>query len=273
MSQSLIRVSNALKKHVPKEIEIVKKPSEADVQFLHYIGHGCLEFLEAPEIVVIQYCYKIIENKELMHKIWEKARLVWSYYDLPLNEYYLSPLGIDPDFVAYAPNSNLRDLGVMTSGYLSGKDCEAIEEVAIAADILDVPVMHLGPDKPGGMKRFLPNWNSINGVSDSELAETYGRCKWVSGLRYIEGFELPILEGLVCGARPIVFDRPEMRYWYEGHVEFVPETYGKELVKHLVEILKREPKPVTPEERIQVLNKFNWKIILNGLWERLLNAT
>ncbi|HWI70162.1 MAG TPA: hypothetical protein VNS88_17650, partial [Nitrospiraceae bacterium] len=79
-----------------------------------------------------------------------------------------------------------------------------------------------------------------------------------------------VLEGLMCGARPIVFDRPDMRQWYEGHAVFIPECSGPDLTQELIEVMSHEPDPVMSIEREIILERFSWKPIVRGFWEQVL---
>jgi 2-polyprenyl-3-methyl-5-hydroxy-6-metoxy-1,4-benzoquinol methylase len=275
------RVSDALTARPAPGVEIVDNPKAANVQVLHVVGDGqhAMEVAGHPKnYAVIQYCYASAHAKmEDLIKLWRGAKTVWSYYDLQSvvpsgTPFYQAPLGVDEAF-RQPFNGKPRGVGILTSGYVSGPGAEAIEEVAIAADRLRLPVVHLGPEDIVGMKSRHGDWQSVSGITDTELADLYRQSRWVSGLRYIEGFELPVLEGLCCGARPIVFDRPDMRQWYDGHAVFIPELQGEELVDCLEEVLSSEPEPVTAEEQKSILERFDWGRILPGFWNKMLHPT
>lgn len=272
LSRAMYRVANALKKYAPAGIDIVEDVKKADLQILHTIGFGVLRFLEAPRYAVIQYCFKSANTKNQKNLeqywfdlLWNKSYFTWSYYKFNLPSFYYAPLGIDEDFLDR--KNFIRTNGVITSGYVSLPGQEAIEEVAIAANDAGITTIHIGPNKPQGMKTFPPSWSNKFNISDKELATLYNQSRWVSGLRYIEGFELPVIEGLACGARPIVFDRPEMRSWFDGHAVFIPECSGNELIERLIEIFSSEPEPITEEERKVIIEKFNWEKIIKGFWK------
>jgi glycosyltransferase involved in cell wall biosynthesis len=110
----------------------------------------------------------------------------------------------------------------------------------------------------------------VHAISDGALAELYATSTWVSGLRHVEGFELPAAEGLVCGARPLVFDQPGMREWYRGLGVFVAELQGEKLIRLLTELFHQSPLPVSQEEREEALRRFDWERIAKGFWEALL---
>jgi len=283
LSRAMGRVANALKRYAPKGIEIVENPEQAEVQILHAIGsHAARRWVKSPNFIVIQYCYNSADHS--WKEMWSKTKMVWSYYNLKkilpdhINFYY-SPLGIDDVFINNGENFP-RDIDIMTSGYVTGIRGEAIEEVAIAADKLGLTVKHLGPNKIVNQKtlkiqepmEFKPglNWSAVNGISDKELAKIYKRSRWVSGLRHIEGFEFPIIEGLACGARPIAFDHPEMRHWYDGHAVFIPECNGEDLVKELIKVMSHNPWFVTEEEKKVIIEKFDWAKIIKGFWNEVM---
>lgn len=268
----MIRVANALSLHAPKHVTIVDRRDDADLVVTHVIGPG-----DVPDQteVVIQYCLLTagLDDAAWISR-WNSAKLVWSYYDLPSIvgqngfSFYHAPLGVDDAFIGRVEKAP-RDIGILTSGYVAGPSAEAIEEVALASWMLNLSLVHLGPKTIEGMK-FQSRFPTIHDVRDEELASYYRRCNWVSGLRHTEGFELPIVEGLCCGARPIVFDRTDMHQWYAGHAAFVPERTGHELVKDLLEILSEPPEPVEEDERQWAIERFSWKPIVKGFWERAL---
>ena len=226
MSQAMFRVARALKQYAPLDVRIVLDPKEADYQVLHVIGPDALLYRsEARATVAIQYCFisaGFEAHRDAWIDWWKQQRLVWSYYDLspyvPWPRMYYAPMGIEP--ATFKLQRGSRDVGAMTSGYVTGPGAEAIEEVGLAAAKHGMSILHLGPVPETRDKSPMvtpPGWMNLHGVSDHVLAEAYGRSRWVSGLRHVEGFELPALEGLACGARPVLFDRPEMRAWFKGH--------------------------------------------------------
>lgn len=274
LSRAMQRVACALERCAPDDVIIVQDPREADLTVLHVIGLEALEvFPKNKPFAAIQYCTGGGEDLSAWRPLWERAALVWSYYDLAAHmpsdaRFYRAPMGIDPVFRQPSrPWPPGRDVTVLTSGYVNGKGQEAIEEPWRAAQALNGVATHLGP-RPDGVSDDLRM--SINyKLSDDGLRRLYHRCKYIASLRYVEGFEMPAVEGLACGARPIVFDRPDMRHWYENHALFVPECSGPPLIEHLRQAMSFEPRPVAPEERASVLARFDWRAIVGGFWSRV----
>lgn len=289
LSQAMYRVGRALHAYAPKDVQFVDSTDDAELVVLHVIGHPETAGLtqkfkdEKKQYVIIQYCMRTTQkpNTSDWLDIWRGSRLTWSYYDLsrlveedgnhfPVDiRFFQSPLGLDDAFRKPFIETD-RTIGIMTSGYVTAYCAEAIEEAAYAADSLGMTMTHLGPI-PEGFSRALPgNWSAVNSITDEALAKLYRSSKWVSGLRHGEGFELPALEGLACGARPILFDRPEMRQWYGKYGVFVPECHGEELEQHLMNVLRTEPMPVTAHERQEVCEFFDWSKIVSQFWKRVL---
>jgi hypothetical protein len=275
----MVRVAHGLRNHAPSSIAFVDDPKDADVEVLHVIGPEALTYeTPARALVPIQYCVGSAIGGDVSgwFPLWTRTKFVASYYDLrhkmpPGVRFLHMPLGVDSSLFNMNGSNTRRDIGVMTSGYVTGPGAEAIEEVARAAHANGMRTLHLGP-VPVGLTAPLneQTWGNVNGISDRELVRFYRRCQWVSGLRYIEGFELPVLEGLACGARPIVFDRADMHQWFDGHAVFVPECFGKELIDILTGVMAQPPDPVSWEEYAEVLSYFNWEIIADRFWAEVL---
>lgn len=286
LSIAMARVALALRKTAPEGVEVVDSLARADVQVLHAVSpQQAVDALAAPSYAVVQYALEAVaaggrnvpvaDVVAAWGALWAGARAVWSYYDLPQAPAglpaYIAPLGVDSrTFVK--PAKGVRDIGVITSGYVTGPGAEPIEEVALAAHAAGLTVVHVGPAQVEGMTARVPGWTSVQGISDTELAQLYGRARWVSGLRHTEGYELPAFEGLLCGARALAFDRPCYRKWLEGHAAFVSDRSGEALVNDLTTVFRRPPRPVLPDERAELAARHDWAALGRGFWEVLLRS-
>lgn len=288
LSRAMTRVARALAAHLPPGVTVAPTRADADLVLLHSIGFpdtvsaAQSVLMEGRKYALAQYCLRTTQqpHAEGWQPVWAKAEVVWSYYDLmaaceadgvqmdPRVNFYMAPLGLDPAFAQAPLEQGTRPIDVMTSGYVSTGQ-EAIWEFAAAAERTGKTVKHLGPHAVQGMPRRPRGWSAMLGVSDEELAAFYGRTKWVSGLRYCEGFEMPVIEGLACGARPVVFDRPDMRQWYDGHAVFVPEVPSEQLIDLLAAVLDTDPAPVDAVELAAVRRRFDWAEIAGGFWQAL----
>lgn len=279
-----VRIAQAMTATVPGWARVTQDPVQADVQVLQVVSLDARRSIKAPRYAVIQLAQqdehrhgtrkKIVvpENFNPWEAVWSRALAIWSTVDIGKHldgrsaaHLYHAPLGVD--LGVFKPSGVARDIGVITSGHSNFE--EAIEEAAQAAHRSGLTVVHLGPYEVTGMATQVPGWSAINSISDNELAALYSRALWVSGLRYTEGFELPVLEGLACGARPICFDTPSNRDDFWDHAVYVPHGREDQLVRHLSAVLARPPQPVTPEELQQVADRYDWELLATGFWQAL----
>lgn len=282
--RAIKRVVTALAVHAPSEqIEFVSDWDKADVYILHVIGRRNATLRKAHQIlhsgkqyVVIQYCVRSTLNPKTQDwaELWMNALLVWSYYDLPqlckddgmpeiVFPFYHAPLGVDPSF--YIRDPLPKRYKIMTHG--SAWTSESVREVAWACKYIGKGVLHLGPE----MGR---HWvTCIKAISDEQLSTYYGICEYVAGLRRTEGFELPAAEGLLCGARPIMYDRPHYRKWFDPWAVFIPETEKGQIIRDLQNQLQYMAIPPTEDEILAARAFFNWRNIAPPFWHSVYTGT
>lgn len=270
LGRGIHRINREMRKAAPPGTVFVTDHRKADIQILDVIGTGSFEYLRLPDsYALLQYCYLTTETQdpEYWVPIFQGAKVVMSYYDLYALtgsidfDFYRAPLGVDGK-VFKPDEQKQRTYLIFTSGYEPAG--EPIKECYDAATRLGYGVIHLGPHLDYG-RGFM----AINDINDATLAGLYSQCWYASGMRFGEGFELPVLEGLACGARPICFDTPGFRYWFNDHAVFVPECSGAELTSHLINVFSCRPTPISAHERAEVLDKFNWTTIFTEFWRRI----
>ena len=279
------KICGNLEKFSPPDIEFVQKAEDADLALLHINGRfdHFTKFVKdfGKPYVQIQYCLRSTKYKRpsKWRKLWENAAMVWSYY--PLNDYiqeeggnwdipnfYHSPLGADPSLFTMGRENDKKYI-ILSSGWDAGQsNIECANEIYQAAQNAGKEVFHLGR-----VDNAPSNVVVQRGITDEVLASRYRQCSSVAGLRRIEGFEMPLVEGLFCGVRPIAFDSPCYRIWHNKWAEFVPEGSSEEIVEHLTRIFKKGIDPITEAEREEAVRMFNWQTIISGFWERLKNGS
>lgn len=275
------RIITALHKYAPSWVEFVEAPRQSDVSILHVNGrfHHFMSFVEdfkkhGGKYVVAQYCIRSTQKRrtKTWRALWENALMVWSYYDLngyikeeggdwTIPNFFHSPLGADETIFNRAGNEN-KDFIAMTSGNSASLECESVSNVFDAAKITGNKVFHLGPKLIEENHVFYDH-----GISDEILASRYRQCHFVSGLRRVEGFEMPAVEGLFSGCRPILYDRPHYSQWYKPWAILIPEDNN--VTASLVKIFNDGPKPITNDEIGSAIEQFSWKNIVTEFWERL----
>lgn len=275
LSRSIHRVAKALADYRPEGVVIVDKRRRADLEVLHLVGRGGVpDDVGVRPYAVIAYCVRTTETPSTKQwlPLWGAARVTWSYYDLRALAYedgaelnglpfYRAPLGVDAS--VFTPQNVARDFTIGTSGFVARN--ESIDEVIEAVRVMGGKHFHLGPDVnvPGAHAY-------AHDIEDTAVARWWSRCRYVSGLRREEGFELPVYEGLLCGARPIVFNAPHYQDWLEDSAVYVPEVEPDLLTAELVDVLRQEPRPVSESERARFVEMLDWKRIAQGFWERAL---
>lgn len=282
-SRGIRRVRDALEKYAPPQIEIVKTRNASDLEIVHVIGRHEHTKMHIDQLLhhkkpyaMVQYCLRSTKKPrtEDWLNMWVNAQLVWSYYDLfslcaednPSTHYsfpfYHAPLGVEPVFYDRKVEDHKKYSILASSQHAlseSGREC------AFAVKRLGKRMFFLGHELRRG-----PDIVCETGLTDEELADRYSSCEFVSGLRRIEGFELPVVEGLMCGARPIVFDKPHYRQWFNEFAVFIPEDDRGQVVDHLERVLWRGAKPVTKDEIDLARERFDWQKIVTNFWKQIL---
>ena len=282
-----VRIAQAITVTAPPWALVLQDAGRADVQVLQVSALNARSGVKAPRYAVVQHAHRyehrmgerdpivVPEGFNPWEAVWSKALAVWSPVDVTAAlakcskaQPYIAPFGVD--LGVFRPHGVPRDVGIVTSGH--SNHSEAIQEAAAAAALCGLTTVHLGPWEVAGLNAAMPGRSIVNSLTDNELAALYSRSRWVSGLRYFEGFELPVLEGLACGARPIVFDTPENRAFYGDHPVFVPVCQGEQLVQELQRLLSlpvTAREDVQPAELQQVQDRYDWERLARGYWSAL----
>ncbi len=263
LSFGIGRVARALARYVPKGVTVVHDPNAADLRVWHVISETWDELQKTTQpYALMQYCWRTTSRPDPADwmPLWQNAKAVWSYYRLPMDgqpNFYFAPLGVDTR--AFMPGTKGKWYLVGTSGHVAYS--EYVGEWAQVVRAVGAQQFHLGPQIIDGIQ-------AKNGIHDVELASYWSRCEFISGLRSIEGFELPAYEGLACGARPVMFDREDAWDWMGDHAIYVKEDPAT-LVDQLKMVVS-DRRPVRQEEIAWVRETFDWKKLVSAFWERCL---
>lgn len=274
-SRAVGRVITNLERYLPGGNSIVATMEEADLVVLHVAGKNIHTTEMAQRILaqgtkyaVIQYAFLTTRNKDPKDwkKLWDGAEVVWSYYDLSayITKFYHAPISADQELF-FRTNDEKKYL-VGTLGDDGSYRIECFGEVHLAAFQSGGRVAHVG-----NLVGTYSNVDRFANISDDELRSVYNQCNWFASFRRVEGFEMVALEALLCGTRPIMFDNPNYRRWFDGLVKFIPEKSVGDTVRELRSVFREPPQPVTDEEIEEVKRRFNWNKIITGFWERCTN--
>jgi len=269
-SKGVRRVALQLAMHLPENMEIVTDPYSADLSVIHVVGRHDHNIKRAQDYAnlghkyaVIQYVLGSCRNPDPLDWIdfWNGAKTVWSYYDLHQWALllYHAPLGVNTEKF-YKEDVEKKYL-VGTMGIDPNNEC--FNEVRLACFKAGGKMIHIG-------KKYVedPIVDFAENVTDDELRHIYNQCTWFSALRRKDGFEIPALEAILCGAKPIVFDTLNYRQWYNNLAQFIPESTVGDTVRSLAKILSKTTPLVTDSEIEEVKERFDWKTIVEGFWAR-----
>lgn len=278
-SWALKRVVTALVRYVPYNAKIVANQNAADLVVLHVIGRQDRNRARAEHLrtrgqryVVIQYCVRstLRPSTQGWLPLWQGSVLTWSYYDLMALcaedgtsqdfPFYHAPLGADA--AVFYPRQHQRQYIIGTSGY--SWVTESVREAGHAAQRTGHLMFHLG-------HRLNKRSHIVyaSGIDDDALAHLLSQCQFVAGLRRTEGFELMAAEGLLCGARPICFNRSHYKQWFAPWAIFIPERSREQVINNLETIFHSGARPVMRAERDAAKICFDWKTIIGGFWNKV----
>lgn len=269
------RVDKAYHDWAPSTVQWVDTPEEADVQIVHILGKGELKNIKNPNYIVIQSCYHtqdIPPTDDGLRPLWENAILVVSFHDLPSYQpnwdfrFHGMPFGADDCVFFPTPRSRSRAKAVLSTGHISST--ESLEELFTACVETGYKMAHLGADFGWDTDTF----KHYENLSDEDVRVLYNTVNYTSCLRRIEGFELPAIEGLLCGARPITFSLSTYR-WYHKYAVVIEDTNSRDITESLIHVLKGNiGLPVTDEEIEEVRQAFSWSVLIPEFWNAIEEA-
>jgi hypothetical protein len=255
-SIDISRIEHKLRKYAPANVEWTDLQN-AELVIIPVIGRHdhITRFVDTitksgRKYVVLQVSLKSTRNPNPADwlELWQGAVMVWSYYWLPGKFHlYHAPLGADP--LLFHPLNLERKYVVGMTGQYTRTEC--LWELEKAARSIDEKAL------------------KIHAENDEQMNVQYNQCRYISGLRHKEGFELPAAEGMLAGARPILFDTPDFRYWYDGIAEFIPEGNPLSTINHLTRLFQLDF-PVSGHEVMYARYRFDWERIISRFWERCL---
>ena len=284
-ARAITRITDGLTLHAPPNVTVSLDPRAADLVIVPVVGRRDKVADDTDRYrrrgqryAVLQLVLRSSQKPSAADwvDIWGRAAVVLSYLDLPALcaedgvvaqfPFYHTALGVDPH--VFQPRLVPKRFIIATSGH--GWLTESVRECVVAARAVHRTVFHLGREL------HRPDVECGTGMSDHELASLYSQCHYVSGLRRIDGFELPAAEGLLCGARPILFDRPHYRRWYDGMADFIPEGPRPQVETALIALFQRgyekmraQNLPPSLADRAVAVHRFDWSRISAGFWERV----
>ena len=267
LGRAMYRINKAMKEFAPQSIQFTTSPEDADLQVIHSTDNNVVNLIKNNNFVLLQYCiYTEAPPTETWPYFFNKSKLVVSYVDLPKLtgdsnfNFYRTPFGVDPKI--FYKTYTVKTFTFLSSGYVPWY--EAIKEVYDAVSETKGFMAHLGYNFKYGRGFY-----HFENLSEDDLRNLYNESFFVSGLRRIEGFEFPVIEGTLCGARGVCFNEEYYTHWYEDFVEYVNSGEPEYVVKQLVDLINKPYRAVTDKEIEYVKDKFSWETIVKNIWKKI----
>jgi hypothetical protein len=264
----IYRINREFVKRAPEKVDFVDHPRRADLQIVQCIGAGSLAKIWNNKYILFQHCLLSADlaSFEVWRGIFDHSLMVVAYIDLPALlktntfNFHLTPWGVDT--TVFRNDHRPRTKGLITTGWSLCQ--EALQECYLAVSRARKSMVNLGADF-----QFGEGFSAVSRLTDAELCNVYNDCEFVSGLRFKEGFEVSVVEGLACGCRPICFDLPTYRNWFGELACYVPPSQGESLVPRIENVLRYRPRPVSEEEMKLVRETFDWQAITSRFWKKV----
>lgn len=255
------RISSAFHRYSPNNIEWVE--TNQDVTLVHVVGGAEIHFLEEfDNLIIVQHCYLTTDYQNIpWETYWKKAILNIAFRDLrevsssDIN-FCHTPWGADTH-TFYNIESTVRDIDVFSTGHVAST--EHLDTLFHACEATAKMMYHTGEN----FKYNRNHYRYMPYMDDLAYRNILNRSRYVSCLREVEGFEMAGVEGLLCGAVPIVPNLPTYS-WYKGYGVFV--DMDGDVQAQLQEILMSPPPKV---DFASARETFGWEKIVNNIFAEL----
>ena len=289
LSRAMDRVYQALQSALPPKVREAESPETADLVVLHVIGHpetetAVLHTVAAKKrVAAIQYCVRTTQapDTKSWSPLWSEMSCVWSYYDLNrlmaedghrtgLRNFYHAPMGVDTK--VFRRWEDREKYIAMATGMVSESEC--LDIAARAVRMVDGKLLLVGGNEIEAEFADMPWVSTRKSVQDDVMAQLYSRSRFTLGLRRVEGFEMPLLEGLACGSIPVCFDQPDQRRWFSEIAIFIKEAedIGAQLVEVFQNPNHRAMATSAKHYFEQKRKQFDWSLLCAEFWDRALSV-
>jgi hypothetical protein len=256
------KIGAYLRKYAPSDFKFVDSIDDSDIQIIHVVGLGEIEWiLKSKNPVIFQHCF-LTAGSYTWDELWENSLFIASFYNLreytnkTFNFLYTS-LGYDENIFKTQKSFYERERAVFTTGHVAETEC--LDLIYQACKEAGYVMYHTGENfKFGGY------YHHLNYLSEFEYAALLQNVRYVFGLRKIEGFEVAVLEGIASGAVGVVPTLSSYNWYNELAIRV--DVNSPELVKNLYNILRNEEKIVINQQK---LSSYSWSKVFTNFWNYL----
>jgi glycosyltransferase involved in cell wall biosynthesis len=202
-----------------------------------------------------------------------------------------APLGVAPQFVADGARATVkppwlaeldgRPWALHVGNCIRRKRIDVLLEViaAVRATIPDLRLVKVGGQWTSGHREQISRLGldraitHVTGLSRAELAEVYRRAHVVLMPSAAEGFGLPVIEALACGAAVVASDIPALREAGGPAVTFAPVGDVAAWSNRVAEFLASPAVAPSRADRLAWAGRFTWRAhadIIARAYHRLL---
>lgn len=279
LGMAFLRIEHYFKLFAPKLFRWVGDINNADLAIVNIVGMEDIYYtlnLQIPYVIVF-HCP--LPDTNAIQEAFSRAVAIYSFLDLSnfKGNIMRGGWGVDPTLFYVEPFME-KQFTILATGMVA--HTEALGEIYQACVRIGGRMLHAGPDVSHQIRHLNPQYYYQQYFYDPNLLRlAYNSAKFVSGLRRDTGFELPVLEGLLCGCRPICFDFEVYRYYFNDFAIFIKQTGAtftytdfEDITQQLVDVFQNKYTPVTKEEIEEAKKRFAWEVIVQKFWNFILQS-
>jgi glycosyltransferase involved in cell wall biosynthesis len=166
------------------------------------------------------------------------------------------PNAVAPLFRREGPASE-GDFVLAVSTLEPRKNLQTLVDAFARADLGDCELRVAGAQGWGDISVNGDRVRYLGFVSDEELASLYRGARCVAYVSRYEGFGLPVLEALACGAPVVAADLPPIREFADGAAITVNPTDADEIAEALEQAATNDPERAA--RGIEAAARFDWE--------------
>ena len=296
------RLCSAIRTFAPSDVCWVDSNARAaDIEIRHVdCAREALMAVNASRsrpVVLFQHSLAFADaSRQTFEKAWMRASLTVSFQELSRDArragfaFHSMPWGADLHRFVPPQQPASREYVLMLGDQ---PDAESLGEVLFAAAHAGLRVHHVGdpgnqlcapcvgrttasapllckPLEQLGNRTPCAFHVNLGRISDAALVREMQGARYVPVLRKFEGFEMGGIEGLFCGARPIVYRLPIYERWYGRHALYISSGLSSQaLFFELVDSFRQPLNPVTADELVTLHQAFAWQNLVPAMFARV----
>lgn len=248
--------------------EVLVHPSE------HSFSEDVKARLEMAEMGLIKIAYvhhcEILDN-EFYNKTFDTAVCCIGFLDADSildtkDKWIRMSWCVEPSEFLLPMNKNY-EFEIYTFGFSADPNEEFFLDIYNACKKTGKRMLHSGYDYKFDERMhyfYLPPANN-----KQEIANRYNRCKYSNAMRNADGFEFSNIESPLANSRPIALNFGSYVYFFKDFSSILLDP-SKGIEDQLIKIFQSEYKPITIDEKINIIEKFSWRNSTKPFWDKIM---